>query len=114
MSTVSRLDKEDLWALAKGIRNREVLTGTVVPDRLWPNVFLPLGMGVLAEFPEEELGKVGLVYGYYRDRCSTFEVNGFPSLSTCCFLHVDDVPVLNEMLVKLEAIENTAFEEVGQ
>lgn len=60
-----------------------------IPAIEWGLVFVPLMMGVLAEWPKEQLSKVGCLWAYNKDALPR-GVNGYPMFMCVNFMHMAD------------------------
>lgn len=97
---------ERLRELALGVVRGEVFTSGQVreADRLTmlPMVFLPLALGGLRDWPEEELEKIGGLYGPMTS-ASPRSVNGYPCLFQMGVLGKEDWAKLWVRVQKMEA-----------
>jgi len=109
---ISQRKADDLWEIAKGLYKGELYHSQGMDGDTMAMVFLPIGLGALKDFTEEEVKDIGLVYAPMKSRCSTMGIDGHPIFSTAILVHRKDIPLLNKMVQKLEKMEHMRFEDI--
>lgn len=61
-------------------------------------VFMVIGLGALQDIPEDELKKIALIYEF-RSQAGPRGINGMPMFTSCRFIHLDDLPMLDKAIV---------------
>jgi hypothetical protein len=104
-----RLDAEQIREIAQGIVAHEYFVGSTAPVDLWPMIFMPIGLGGLADYDLDTLGNVVEKFSRAGDR----GINGFPMFLSCVPIHRDDWAVIVEWVQKLLAAMSSGDDEMA-
>lgn len=100
---------EEINELALAINRNEVFCSRQLRDpSLLSVVFMPIGLGAVADWPQEQLEDIGEIYSYIKD-ASPRSVNGYPSFFDVNFVNKEDWKTVVEKLMKLEEATKEAL-----
>lgn len=105
---VSRLTAEQIREISQGIVANEYFVGSVAPADLWPIIFLPIGLGGLADIDLDTLGNIVERWSKAGDR----GINGFPIFMSCVPVHTDDWAVIVEWVGRFAAAMGSVVDEM--
>lgn len=106
---VPRLDAAGVREMAQGIVTNQYFVGSQAPVDLWPMIFLPIGLGALADVDIDTLGMVVEEWSRAGDR----GINGFPIFMSCKLVHVDDWAAVDEKVAAAVAALGVALGNEG-
>jgi hypothetical protein len=98
------LEKEVLSQLAKDIAQDKIFISDYLRDpNLIGSVFMPLVLGALQNYSEEEVKDIGFVYEYY-DKAMNMSINGYPIFSSCGFVSKADAGRIREKVKQIKKV----------
>lgn len=105
-----KLEEEYLSQLAKDIATGKVFCSYFIPEEQQQGilgvVFMPLFLGALKEYTEEEIKNIGFIYEYYEKSMSR-SINGYPIFYSCGFVNKEDAAKIFERVKKItEVLDN--------
>lgn len=87
---VPRMDAEELKKFVLNVLDGSLFLSTAVKDQtLLPVIFMPLAMGALSGWTEEELSNIGVLYARM-SQASPRAINGYPMFFEVSLMHKDD------------------------
>lgn len=105
--TIPRLTEQQLVDLAVDINKNVYFTSIhVVNPSDIPMVFMPIALGAFADWTEEEVKQVGLIYEKYSE-AGPRSINGYPTFFSCKILGIEDAGILFEKLRAIEEFEKS-------
>ena len=110
---VTRMGAKDLTKFIADFDAGRIFTSAHMTDAesdLLSMVFMPLALGALSGFPEEELQKIGILWEY-TTQAGPRSVNGLPCFFSCRIMHIDDWTLAVEKLKALSAAKKAILEE---
>lgn len=106
-----RMAKEDLVKFVEEyVDGSKIFTSADIPDKqqaqMLPMVFLPLAIGALAKWEEEDFKQIGLFWAYYHE-AGPRSINGYPCFFSMRMMHIEDwekarTAINNELLRRKE------------
>lgn len=106
--TIPRLSADELTAIAV-----ETFHGRIFHHNMCETVqdihavFMPIGLGALAEWTPEEISNIGLIYEHMSS-AGPRSINGMPVFFSMKLVHKDDMPELSSRLDAIKAAVEVA------
>lgn len=91
-TSAPRLTGEEIRQMVLDITGNKYFLGSSAPVEDWPMIFLPIGLGGLANVDIDTIGMVAEEWDKAGDR----SINGYPIFLSCKIIHVDDWAVIVE------------------
>lgn len=114
--SIVRLTPLERVEFVKGLLSKEIFTVQHVPNEsafLLPLIFMPIGMGVFSEAPDEYKAQIGTIYAYMSEAGARV-VNGFPIFRVARVVHKDDwIEILKVFVEEHNALDKALMERFG-
>jgi hypothetical protein len=101
------MSDDEIRRLAVDVCEGRVFGTWNIPEcdaRLVGSIFLPVGLGALAEMPAEEIDRFGEIYEYM-DKAGERAINGYPMFFSMRLLEKDDATALREEIGRYRAMK---------
>jgi len=108
-----RKTPQELREFVEGVIANRYFLSVQIPEgseHLVKSIFLPLGLGALADWPKEELLNIGIVYGEYGPDVAPRSINGFPMFFSCHIMHKDDWALADAAIRKVMKAQGEALD----
>ena len=100
------LPKAELGKIAKDIAGNLIYTSNHLRDpNLIGNVFMPIILGGLSGYTQEQIADIGFVYEYY-DQAGNSSINGCPIFFSCRIVSKHDAKIIWEKVKKIQKVLN--------
>ena len=98
------MPKAELSQVAKDIAGNLIFTSNHLSDpNLIGNVFMPLILGGLSSYSEDQIKDIGFVYEYYKE-AGQMSINGNPIFFSCRIVSKHDAKIIWEKVKKIQKV----------